>query len=400
MLAWHLPINLNFFHRPKPDLMHLFLAGVARRVGVALLTLFSPIYIYQVTQGLGLAKSTSVILVLAYFFLILTTKLITFSISEDLSRKIGFKGIIWLSGIPFLVFIVSLVFASSYPYLFLLAAISWGIHAGFFWWGYHGYFIKTEDSEHFGQGVGEANFLETIASVLAPIVGALITTYFGFNTLFIFSGLFMIAGLLLLGKDHDKRQRRDIKFKEVLGLIRTHKSISLAYMGSSAESVLYSTIWPLFLFLFFGQVISLGAIVSVAALVASIFSIAVGDWVDRQGERTIIALGAPLSALSWILRILNKSFPVFIIADSLENFGQRMVNLPLNALTYKKALEAESAKAILFRETTMIMGALLVLLILIGWIYFGGNLTGGFVLAAIFSTFPLVAIFKKRIHDK
>ena len=83
----------------------------------------------------------------------------------------------------------------------------------------------------------------------------------------------MGVALLLLGKDHERRQRRDIKFSEVISLIKSHKSISLAYIGSSAETVLYMVIWPLFLFGFFGQVISLGAVVSVSVFFAAIFSL-------------------------------------------------------------------------------------------------------------------------------
>ncbi len=400
MLAWHLPINLNFLQKPKADLMHLFLSGVARRVAVSLLTLFSPIYIYQIGRNLGFPTGPSIIMVLAYFFLGGGVKLITFTISENLSQKIGFKHIIWASGIPFLIFIPAIIFASTYPYLLILAGISWGVHAGFFWWGYHGYFVKTEEKEHFGQSVGEANFLETTASVLAPISGALITNYLGFTPLFILSAAFLAASLVFLGKDHEKRQKRDIKFSEVLALIKKHKYISLSYIGSSAEGIIYTDIWPLFLFLFFGQVISLGAIVSAASLMAAGFSVALGGWVDRQGERRIVAVGAPLTTLAWILRILNKTFPFFVIADSIENFGARMVALPLNALTYKKAAEAEAAKAILFRETTLIIGAFIAILVLMVWISMGGNLAGSFILGAVFSTFPLLAIFKRKIHGK
>ena len=193
MLAWHLPINLNFLQKPKADLMHLFLSGVARRVAVSLLTLFSPIYIYQIGRNLGFPTGPSIIMVLSYFFLGGGVKLITFTISENLSQKIGFKHIIWASGIPFLIFIPAIIFASSYPYLLFLAGISWGVHAGFFWWGYHGYFVKTEEKKHFGQSVGEANLLETTASVLAPIGGALITNYLGFTPLFILSAVFLAA---------------------------------------------------------------------------------------------------------------------------------------------------------------------------------------------------------------
>jgi MFS family permease len=399
MLVWQLPASLDFFYRPRGDLMPLFLSGIGRKVAVALLTLFSPIYIYQVARSFEIEQKPATILVLLYFVALLLVKLITVIISEDLSQKIGFKRTIWVSSIPFLIFIPSLIFARLWPYLFVLAAIFWGIHAGLFWWGYHGYFIKTGKKERFGQRIGEARFLETAAVVLTPFVGALITSYLGFAALFIFSAVFMAISLLFLGKEHEKRQKRDILFSDVLKLMPSHKSISLAYIGSQAEWIIYVVVWPLFLFLFFGQIIKLGAIVSIASLLAAFFAIVFGKWIDRRGEKMIVSLGAPLVALSWILKIIRKNLPIFVIADSIENFGQRMVNLPLNTLTYRKALEAESAKAILFRETALIIGSVSSLLILAGWVSFGGDLSGSFIIAAVFGLLPMVAVARKRLPD-
>lgn len=275
----------------------------------------------------------------------------------------------------------------------------WGIHAGLFWWGYHGYFVKTGESDRFGHSIGEARFLETLAGVLTPFVGAILVSFFGFGALYIFVGIIMLFSLALLGKDHDRRQKRDIKFLSVAKLMLTHKSVTLAYAGTGAETVIYMFVWPIFLFLFFGQVVGLGAVVSVSLLIAALFALAVGGWIDRQGERKIVAVGSPLLVLSWTLRMVKRSAPFFVLADSIWNFGQRMTVLPLIALTYKKALQAESAKAILFRETALIVGQVISLLILIIWVLGGGSLSGSFVLAAIFSTLPLMAVLTHKIHD-
>lgn len=398
MIGWHLPLNLNFFYT-KGELKHLFLSGVARRITLILLALFSPVYIFQSAVALGATQSQAIIYVLSYFLLVYLTKIISLSISEDLSRRIGFKGTIWASSFPFFLFIPSIVFAAKYPILFLAAGILWGIHAGLFWWGYHGYFIKTGEKKHFGHSIGEAKFLETLAGVLTPFVGAILISLFGFSALFIFAGFVMVASLALLGKDHDKRQKRDIKFISVVKLLFTHKSITLAYAGTGAETVIYMFIWPIFLFLFFGQVVSLGIVVSLSSLIAALFALGVGDKVDRQGERKIVGVGSPLLFISWIIRTIKSSTPFFILADSVWNFGQRMVVLPLIALSYKKALEAESAKAILFREMAITLGQLASFLTIIAWIAIGGSISGSFVIAAIFSLFPLVSVFKRRIKD-
>ena len=392
--------KFNFLNYRKNDLGPLLLSGAARKAAITFISVFSPIYIYEIGLKYQLDSRYAIIAVLLFYIILILTKVISLAISENLSQKIGFKHIIWVSSIPFVFFILSLVFAASYPYLLVLAAMFWGIHAGFFWWGYHGYFIKKGDDSHFGLNIGEAGFLETLVAVIFPFLGALIISFWGFNSLYVFSGVFMGIALLLLGKNHERRQRRDIKFSEVVFLLKSHKSISLAYIGAQAEGTLYTIIWPVFLFLFFGQVVSLGMVVSVAVFSAAIFSLVLGRWVDKQGERKIISIGTPLVTLSWIIRIVKKSLPGFIVADSISNFGQRMVGLPLNTLAYKKGTEGGAARAILFRETALAIGGLLSLVLLVVWMLCGGKLEDGFIIAAVLSTLPLVAVYKKRLLNK
>lgn len=88
-----------------------------------------------------------------------------------------------------------------------------------------------------------------------------------------------------------------------------------------------------------------------------------------------------------------------MVADTVRNFGQRMVSVPLNALSYKKALEAESAKAILFYETTQIIGVVTALVILIVLVLVGGSLKAGFIIAFFFSLLPMLSVYKKRLHN-
>jgi hypothetical protein len=66
-------------------------------------------------------------------------------------------------------------------------------------------------------------------------------------------------------------------------------------------------------------------------------------------------------------------------------------------LAYKKGVEGGAARAILFRETAMTIGGLLSLILLIIWMLYGGRLEEGFIVAAVLSMLPLVAVYKKRL---
>lgn len=398
MITWHLPSSLNFFYRPKDDLYHLFLSRVGRKVSIILLQLFSPIYIFQIAKSINFSETKAILVVLGYYLFMAIVRFLIIPLSENLSQKIGFKGIIWASAIPFFIFIPSLVFAKDFPYLLILSAFLFGVHSAFYWWGYHGYFVKSAETKHIGRSVGQARLFETLASVITPVAGAVIASYFGFTALFITAAIAVYLSLLLLGRYHDKKQKRDVKYIDVLRLIKKHKAMSLAYLGYGGEFIIYSVVWPLFLFLFFGTVINLGIIVSLASLISAAFALSVGEWVDKQGEKRAVLLGSPLVSLSWLARAIGRNMVPFVFADSLWNFGQRLLYIPLDSLSYKKAKEGESGKGILFRMITVTSGTIFSLLVLMIWVYLTGNLSSSFYFVALLGALPLIAVLRGKIR--
>lgn len=390
----------SLIYQPKKELMHLFWSASIRRVAQTFLSLFSPIYVFQVARSMGETQKIAILYVLLYILFVFIFKFISLAYAENLSQRIGFKKTIWVSSIPFFFLIPALILASGNFFLFFIAGSLWGIHSGLYWWGYHGYFIKSGDTKAYGQGIGEARLLDTVAIVFTPFFGAFITEIFGFASTFILASVFMLVALLVLGRDHDVAQKKDVELSEVLSLIKSHKSVSLAYMGLQAEFTFYAVVWPLFLFILFGRVISLGIIVSAATFIAAVVGVGIGRFVDKKGERRVVSVGSPLLAASWFVRIFSTTLPSFIFADSLRHFGERMVSLPLTQLTYKKAIEGGSGRAILFRETTFLVGGLVALVTIALWIYFGGTLLTSFIFVIFFGALPLIAVFKRRIHDK
>src|SRR3989344_1437743 len=113
MQVSNLPHNLTTFYFPKKDLMHLFLGGVVRRMAIILLGLFSAIYVYETFVDLGLTSQLAIILVLSFFIIEQVSRLVAMVFAENLSQKIGFKGTIWISGIPFFLFIPAMFLSKS-----------------------------------------------------------------------------------------------------------------------------------------------------------------------------------------------------------------------------------------------------------------------------------------------
>jgi hypothetical protein len=389
--------RLNYY-KPNRNVLDLFWSSAARTVSQTFIVLFSSVYVYQSFTDMGFIYKSSLLLVCLFYFLMISSKLTFLIIAENLSRKTGFKGMIWLSAVPYIFFIPFMIYGSINPLFFFIAGVFYGVHSAFYWWGYHGFFVKAGDKGHFGGGLGRVELINTSAVVLTPIIGGIFIKTFGFSSSYVVASLFMFLSLILLGRGNDKRQKRDVRFIEVINIIKSHKTISLAYIGSGMEGTFYLVAWPLFLLLFFGEIVSLGTFIGASMFLAAILSVFIGDQIDKQGERGVVAISSPLLSFSWLLKSVNSLTPNLILAETIRNFGEKTLSISLLDLTYRKAQEAETAKAILFREITVIIGTYVCLLLILISAVININLQGVFVIIALASLLPLIFVYKKRIN--
>ena len=78
-----------------------------------------------------------------------------------------------------------------------------------------------------------------------------------------------------------------------------------------------------------------------------------------------------------------------------------MVGLPLSVLTYKKALDGSgTATAMLFREIALAVGGITAVVLSVVVFLAGAKLEYVFLLAVIFSIFPLMATIKGELEFK
>ena len=400
MLVFHHTNNLRFLNKPSSDLLKLFLAGVCRKISQTFVSIFSSVFIYQSAQEIGYSVKGSILVAIGFYILMLLLKGAAIMAAEDYSREHGFKNSIETSLLPFVVSIISFILSTYSIYFLIPAAVFWGIHAGFYWWGYHGYFIKSGDYGNFGKELGQVGVLETVAAISSPFLGSLVIDLFGFRSVYVLSFLFMLLAVYLISKGEDKKQKHDTDLSEMLFLFRKHKMTAMAYIGSALEGTVYVVMWPLFLYLFFNNIVEMGSIISVAVLLAAVLGIFAGHIEDRSGERKLLSWGTPVVVLSWVLRFFSNSVGLFIVADSLWNIGQKMVGMPMIALSYKKAIRRYTAPAIMFRELSVTIGAAAGLTIIGIIFYISPSFAIVFIVTALFSMFTILPVLTREFDDK
>lgn len=384
--------SADFHFLPGKDGVASVIAVVTlRRIAVELLGLFSPLYVLGIAQDLGFTIKASVLMVIGYFSLIFLAKLLAMPLAENASFRIGYRRTLILSVIPFFLFIGCLALSQSQPGLLVLVSIFWGIHAALFWFGYHGLFVKRADQKHFGKQTGIAQTLYILAAVITPVLGGLIILEFSYQALFLVAGAIFALGVMVALLSGEVKPHRDARIIDVIQLFKTHKKVVMAYFGWGLESAIYGTIWPVFLFLLVGKILFFGEIISAAVLLAAIITYLVGLIVDRVGGRTIINLGAMVGFLTWALRAIVRMPLAIVGVDSLYRVTEQMLTVPLNVLSYKKAVDGGTGQALYFREISISIGAVVSLLLAGVLVFFNLPLWTVFILASLGVLAPIFA---------
>jgi MFS family permease len=368
-------------------LLPLYLTQAWRRFAISLLSLFSAIYIYKTFQSLTF--------VFLFFFLLYFSKLLTNFLAEELSLKVGLKNQIQFGLLLLILSLCLMFFSEKYPFLLFSAAVFWGSSTGFYWFGRHGLMVKLAPDGHYGLVLGKQEIVSLIPVLLSPILGGALISLFGYKALFSVCLLFIIFSLLTLRSTPEIKTHIDTSPVEVLKLFKTHKRMFLAYFGDSAAASIYTIAFPLYLFLILRKELSIGEFFSLSLILVAVLNFFIGKLVDLKGKRELIGFGSVFSFLIWIIRVIFKQVNILFLADVSDRVVEKMTAIPLEVLTYEKALDGGSTgRAILFREMAIISGAIFVSLVLM----FLNNLQSAFVSASILTLFPLLLIRKRGIY--
>lgn len=367
----------------RNKLLPLFLSQSLRSVGASFFSFFSAVYIYK--------QTSSLVSVFVFFLILYVFKLAGVSLAENFALRTGLKKqmifghlLTLFSGIFFSL--------SQIDFFFLwLAACFWGLAIGFFWFGRHGLLAKISDRQIYGQASGGASSLEILLVLLAPLLGGILINEFGYTGLFLGAIFFIGLGILVLKPVPEEKTHYDTTLKEVYRLILSHKKTFLAYFSLGGVETIYSAALILYVFSLVNKEVSLGGFFSLSLILVAATRWLVGEWVDKKGKDKLISLGAVISFFVWIGRFLTKEVGGFLILDVLERIAKGMIGIPLEVLSFQKALDGHSTgRALLFRETTITLGSIFICLLLLLIAFLGLPLSFSFLLGGGLSLFPLL----------
>lgn len=330
----------HLFRIKNTKLDHIYALMSIRSFVVALVNLFIPIYLYQLTYSIRQ-------IIVFELVLFIGEALLEYPVLRLIAR-FGPKHSIAFS-LPFLVFYFwSLWTINQYHWPLWLIALVGSVATAFFWQAYHYDFAKSKPEKKTNDKIALLYMLVAILSALAPLIGGLIADQLGISVLFgVVTGLVLLSIFpLFVQKEPHIKHRVDLKkaFNKNIFLQQ------VAYGGSGIEMNSSMILWPLFLFFIVGSYLMVGLVTSAALTVAVFATFLIGQIAERRNKTYFIGVGGTLTASISFLRVFVYSFNSALLVNVVRSMAHSVYESPFVAEYYLHANQESKPEYIFWME--------------------------------------------------
>jgi len=370
----------------------LYWTNAIRDIGLALVNIFIPIYLYRQFGNISLVF----IFFAAYH---LSVVLSAYPVARVI-RRIGldYSGV--LGGLLKVGFFGLLLASKTNLWLIWAAAWVWGLGVLFTWLVHHYYLAASSSPREaggkvhlFGQKVATINLIDRWLLTLVPIAGGIMLDWGGFQLTFVIAAVFLgISGFpLLFDKFNKKNMQMDLG-DTLKGVIDpTTRRVWLALFAAGVTTEVVSTVWPIYLFLLIKNYTVIGMIQAGGLLFASVALVWLGRKVDQHGwrwQRPAIFV----NAANLLFRGLVISGMGLFLMESLYQLVSLFVWVPFDTNVYELAVRDRRLEFFVRREWMLHLGGLISSLVLALGFALGAPWQWMFVFGAV--SLSVVAIGK------
>lgn len=294
------------------EMAKMYVTGFLKKFAQGLVGVFIPIYMIR--------SGYSVQAVFLYFALVYGFNAIFSIFSAKLTARLGPKHVMRLGF--FLQFITALLLSNfdSLPMPVLLVSIVHAASASFYWLPYHVYFSKIKHTVKGGQQVSWLQAMEKIGSMIGPVLGGVLATFFGGAALFYMAAFILAVAIVVLmisPEPMDTKQKLD--YKNLLNFKDWRTTVS--YSAFISEESIAIIVWPLFLAVAVfssDNYLRIGSIISIATIFSTLVALPIGKLLDKIKGNKVMTFGTSLNALLYLPRILVSSYPTAMIMTVLS----------------------------------------------------------------------------------
>ncbi len=319
----------------------------------SLIGIFIPIYLLHLNYSLK---------EVIFFYLISSVALIFFLFFASwLSTRVGLKKII-ISNFPFLFLYIAMLYLLSRGIaipLSLLATIN-GLQTALYWFPLHILFIKHSEAESMGRSVAKFFAWPQIAGMFGPLIGSGIIILTGFQSLILVGGFIYILAIIPIIRLPEIPIKIDFSFRNFLSLFRRNLKYFFVEIIENMREDAEGIIWPIFVFLSFHHILSVGIIGLLASLGGIVFTLFVGKYTDRVNKKMLMKISAAVIIVAWLIRFYFPNEIFFYISTLIVGFSGILLTIPFTTIIYNLAKGNNIEEFIVFREIPVTLGRVVI----------------------------------------
>lgn len=357
-----------FSHKVNREVKEVYWQTLIANLALSLVFIFEPIYLF--TLGY------SFIQILWYYVWVYVAYTIFIGFGAKITSKIGYKHSIFISGLVYVLYWITLYSVRSHPVLFFAAPVLFAMQKSFFWPAYDADIAVHDGRDQRGREVGFLFSVIQVTFIVAPIIAGVISEQFGYLTLFVIASIFMASSSWPLFRTRDTFDRHEFRFKELWKIFRQHPYNFFGYWGF-AEDLMIMSLWPVYIYTVLPKASTVGMITTVAMLIATVLMLYIGKRSDHGDKRDLIQKASWFYSMTWLARSLAINAPTVLIFDILNKSAKGLLNIPMMALTYEIAGSKDRDFAVaysVFFEFSLAIGKIITALGGIAILYYTNNI--------------------------
>ncbi|MFA6524144.1 MAG: MFS transporter [Candidatus Paceibacterota bacterium] len=204
-----------------------------------------------------------------------------------------------------------------------------------YWLPYHSYYATAGDEQNRGKQICVQFGFVTFLKTMAPFVGGIMITHFGFWSLYFIASIVMLLSAIPLFFAKDVLPGKIIIWKEAIQSIDKHGMIMMI-----GDGILYmhAFVWTIVLFYLVGNYTTFGGLVAFESLSIIVLFYFLGYFIDKGNGKRVTYIGLISIGVVILLRaFLVKTIPEIIITDVLIAFGMTFYLSSFNVGLYNMA---------------------------------------------------------------
>lgn len=371
------------------NLSALFTSQLIQSMATEIMFLFGPIFIFSTFEY-------SYRIVFFYYIVGFGLYGLLVPVGAKIMSKIGLRTAMLLSKPLVLIHLVCFYFFTSQPVLFFFLSILFlTFFRMLYWVPFNTELAEFTDRFSRGRELALLRAMLLILAVIGPLTGGFLIERFGYQALFVTVMLIEILASIPLFFTSPV----SVNFRySYLGTFRAlfsraQRRLLLSHIGLGSLNMVETVFWPVFIFtVLAGNTLRVGEVSSLVVIGLIAINLIIGVLVDKTRKQRLLRFGTFFLAGGWLLRsVVSTSFQIFW-TSTFYNFGNALFTTPYQALYYERAADQGHYvdEYTVVREVALNIGKVLMLLLMLGIVYYFGP-TAIFYLAAAMAL--LVSVF-------